>query len=689
MKKLLIFLFTISIQLFFIRGYSQNPKIDSLKIVLNTHKEDTIQLAILKELCRETRKIGEFDKALEYGNKALIVGNNIINTSSNATKILVANNYLADVYNNIGIICWNQGNYDKAFEKYFLAIKIRENVIALSSKSNNKELSKTAKKGLAATYNNIGLIFESINNLEKAIENYTLSLKIQEEIMDKVGAANSYNNLGVIYYNKFNYEKALENYQIAKEIYAELNDQQGIASILSNEGIIFKIVKNYDRALENHLLSLKIRGEINDKIGVASSYSNLGSLFLDQNKIVEAKKYFIKSNEVSKEIGSKLGISSTYFELSKCDSALGNWKESLDNYKLYKLYCDSIFNEEGLRKSIEVETRFKTEKQEAQIKLLEKDKEKQAVASAAENKQQKAILLFILVVLLLVIVFSVFMSNRFRVTQKQKKQIEEQKIITEHQKNLVEEKNKEITDSIHYAKRIQAAILPRDSSVKEHLRDSFIIYKPKDIVAGDFYWMEHNAGTVLFAAADCTGHGVPGAMVSVVCNNAMNRSVREYGLINPGDILNKTREIVIQEFEKSEDEVKDGMDIALCSLEGNILKYAGANNPLWIIRKGATEIEEIKADKQPIGKYIDQQPFTTHSIEIQKGDSIYIFSDGYTDQFGGEKGKKFKAANFKKLLLSIQNETIEKQKILINDAFENWKGELEQLDDVCIIGIKI
>ena len=162
------------------------------------------------------------------------------------------------------------------------------------------------------------------------------------------------------------------------------------------------------------------------------------------------------------------------------------------------------------------------------------------------------------------------------------------------QKHEVESKNKEITDSITYAKRIQSAILPPEKVVKESLEDSFILYKPKDIVAGDFYWLEQKNGKVLFAAADCTGHGVPGAMVSVVCNNALNRSVREHGLTDPGKILDKTREIVIEEFEKSDEEVNDGMDIAICSLEGNSLQYAGAHNPLWVIRNGA--ILETKAN---------------------------------------------------------------------------------------------
>ncbi len=296
----------------------------------------------------------------------------------------------------------------------------------------------------------------------------------------------------------------------------------------------------------------------------------------------------------------------------------------------------------------------------------------------------------------LVGIFLIFVFNRLQVTKRQKNIIQEQKQEVEEQKQIVEtahheleEKNKEILDSINYAKRIQHAILPPQKVVKEYLQESFILYKPKDIVAGDFYWLEHKDDKVLFAAADCTGHGVPGAMVSVVCNNGLNRSVREHNLTTPGEILNKTRDIVIQEFEKSEEEVKDGMDIALCSLQGNKLEYAGAHNPLWIIRKEAEAIEEIKANKQPIGKFDNPEPYVTHSIELNEGDAFYVFSDGYADQFGGEKGKKFMAANFKKLLLSIATEPMEKQKELINEAFESWKGDLEQLDDVCVIGVRV
>lgn len=304
------------------------------------------------------------------------------------------------------------------------------------------------------------------------------------------------------------------------------------------------------------------------------------------------------------------------------------------------------------------------------------------------NEQQKQLFISILFVIIIAI-GGIITFRSYRQKKKANLILEEQRSRIEHQKREIENQHEEIMDSIAYAKRIQTAILPPTKLVKKYLDQSFILYKPKDIVAGDFYWMESQGKRILFAAADCTGHGVPGAMVSVICNNGLNRATREFGLSDPGEILNKTRELVIQEFEKSEEEVKDGMDIALCSLEGNNLKFTGANNPLWIIRNGSNELEEIKADKQPIGKYAEPKPFMTHEIELNSGDTFYIFSDGFADQFGGDKGKKFKAKNFKSLLLSIQNEYMHHQKELIDDAFEKWRGNLEQLDDICVIGVRV
>jgi ligand-binding sensor domain-containing protein/serine phosphatase RsbU (regulator of sigma subunit) len=272
------------------------------------------------------------------------------------------------------------------------------------------------------------------------------------------------------------------------------------------------------------------------------------------------------------------------------------------------------------------------------------------------------------------------------------KEILEQKNEAEKQKEIVEEKNKEIMDSIQYAKRLQDAILPPKKQVKEYFKNSFILFRPKDVVSGDFYWMETRDDLIFFAAADCTGHGVPGAMVSVVCANALNKSVNELGKTNPADILNTTRSLVIETFSKSGNEVKDGMDISLCVFKrgSEKLLWAGANNPLWIIRGTQNEVEVIKADKQPIGIYYgEEKPFTAHSITMNRGDFLYMFSDGFADQFGGERGKKMKSGKFKQLLLKHHEENMEQQRIALEKAFDNWKGDLSQIDDVCVIGVKI
>ena len=265
-----------------------------------------------------------------------------------------------------------------------------------------------------------------------------------------------------------------------------------------------------------------------------------------------------------------------------------------------------------------------------------------------------------------------------------------QRMIIE-QKKIVQEKQKEIIDSITYAKRIQEAILPPSHYWHKNLPDSFILYKPKDIVAGDFYWMENSTDGkfVFFAAADCTGHGVPGAMVSVVCNNALNRSLLEFNLKQTGEILDKTRELVIETFGKSDQKVKDGMDISLCRLDisNSELQWSGANNPLWYIRNGV--LNELKPNKQPIGNYEAQTVFTSHILKLQKGDMLYIFTDGYADQFGGPKGKKFKYKQLQDELIAIQAKELNIQKEILSKLFEDWRNNLEQLDDVCIIGVRI
>ncbi len=278
-----------------------------------------------------------------------------------------------------------------------------------------------------------------------------------------------------------------------------------------------------------------------------------------------------------------------------------------------------------------------------------------------------------------------------------KKELDESRI-------KVLEKNREISDSIIYAKRIQNAMLPAENIFQKIFSDYFLIYKPKDIVAGDFYWIEEVDGKILVAAADCTGHGVPGALVSSVCYNALNKAVFEYKLTDPGKILDLTRQFVIEQFSKTEEKVKDGMDISFASFDkatGEII-WAGANNPLWYFQND--ELKIIPSNKQPIGITENPSLFISHKIKLSQGDCFYLFTDGFADQFGGHEiysgqmvdaerglGKKFKYKRMKEIILANSNKTtsMSEQKNILNKAFENWKGNLEQVDDILIIGIRI
>jgi serine phosphatase RsbU (regulator of sigma subunit) len=296
------------------------------------------------------------------------------------------------------------------------------------------------------------------------------------------------------------------------------------------------------------------------------------------------------------------------------------------------------------------------------------------------------------VVSIIVIIFLIFKWRTRSLLNKQRqleKVIEERTQEITQQRDEIEEKQKEILDSINYAKRLQQAILAPLDEITRHLANNFLLYLPKDIVAGDFYFFEITENHIFIAAADCTGHGVPGALVSIVCSNALSRSVNEFSLTEPGKILDKTREMVIDTFKKSGQDVKDGMDISFIAINRatNEVSWSGSNNPLWIYQNG--KMEEITANKQPIGISDKAVAFTTHKLKVASGDTLFLFTDGYADQFGGPKGKKFKYSNMQELLIEINDLTMSEQLKKLHAAFNLWKGDLEQVDDVCIIGIKL
>lgn len=338
---------------------------------------------------------------------------------------------------------------------------------------------------------------------------------------------------------------------------------------------------------------------------------------------------------------------------------------------------------DNIKKELQYKAHLQEESfEEMERQIAESNQKELSILEASQEKIYQTAVFFGIIIFVLTIISLLVVYKKYLI-------IKSQNLIIEKQKHVVEEKNLDITKSIEYALRIQSAILPPLKIVKQNIEDSFILYLPKAIVAGDFYWMEASNDTVLFAACDCTGHGIPGAMMTVVCHNALNRAVREYNLKQPAEILNKTAQIVANNFSSSEIDINDGMDISLCAFnfKTRVVEWAGANSPIWIVQNN--QLTETKADKQPIGRFHDYKEFTNHKFSLNVGDSIYLITDGFSDQYGGERKKKLTRKKFKELILSYQHLSMIKQGEALNDFILNYKGDEDQIDDILVMGVKL
>lgn len=488
-------------------------------------------------------------------------------------------------------------------------------------------------------------------------------------------------------------KKAAKNLQLFDSLMNGLNhwDSINFRSYYGRIGMAYCALRNRDSAF--YFLNLPMNFD-NTKTSGSALYPKNGKYysFYEMSNIVQAHMKFNEYKEAANLLNialfSKHKMTDEFFEANLFELGVEVFKKAgmPDKYiicfeELKKI--TDIQNKKQLDDYNEA-TRTNTE---IQLKDAEEtsrlEKEKIDLERKKEQFEKKVIIIISISGIILLVSFLTFLYNRFTIIRKQKE-------IIETQKDIVETKNREVTQSIKYALRIQNAILPTQKIVKQYLENSFVLYKPKDIVAGDFYWMETTNDLILFAACDCTGHGVPGAMVSVVCHNALNRAVKEFGLTQPAAILDKTAELVIENFSKSEEDIKDGMDISLCSYNAktNTLQWAGANNPLWLLQNG--EIIETKADKQPIGMNEGGKPFTNHTFNLNTADTIYLFTDGFADQFGGETGqKKLTRKRFKDLILSIQSKTIQEQGIALDKFITDYRKEIEQIDDILVMGVKV
>lgn len=569
--------------------------------------------------------------------------------------------------------------------------------------------------------NALGGKMKGIGEGRKAIAYYDLSENSYDHIKEKPqnvidAQLSNDKNRGVIYRNLESFDTAEFYLNRSLESSIQLGDSIWIARNYNSIGIMYEQQNLFMQAIEMYEQSLSIKRSLNYTDGVVTTLTNIGRLYMELGNYNKALSYMEEADglcgidcQPGRQANVLLTISKLYFYK-------GNYKlayEKLDQHVVIQDSLDQIHNDEQSR---ELEAKYQNNMHEIEEAKLQAELESANLRDQNRNAQIKRQQNFLILgtvagLILFGLVIITIRSNLKRKAankelQSKNEEISQKSEKIEQQKHQIEIKNQEMMDSITYAKRIQDAILPNHDFFKSQLPKSFIYYQPKDVLAGDFYWMDVIGDTVIWAAADCTGHGIPGAMVSVVCHNALNRSVHEFGLTEPGKILDSTRELVINSFQKSGMNVKDGMDIALCcwNKKTNKLKFAGANNPLWILRDkeyenefdndfisedGLKVLKEIKGDKQPVGSCYNPEPFRTLEVKIKENDQVFVFTDGFADQFGGEKGKKLKYKNFKKLILQNAGNEIEDQGIEMDKAFNQWKGDFEQLDDVCVIGVSL
>ncbi len=720
--------------------FAQTEKLDSIKRVLKTQTvDDTTRantlIALSKvyegemndmkrleksanELLTLSQKL-DFKKgiATAYRYKGMICTSksdlkSAMNFYLKALNIFESIHYktgIASCYQRIGIHYYIKGEYETAIQYALKAAGIYDEI--------------GDQRGTASSYNNLGISYAYLGNYLQALRYNFDALKIREQCNDRFGISASYLNIGGVLFEQGKYDAALMYFNKALKIKIEQGDKTGEAGIYNNMAEICSVRKKYNQALAYTLKAIKLNEETGDLEGVNGGYINIGNNYIAQQKPNEALAYFIKSLKISTQLETQASVVNSYIGIAACYEFMNDYAkaliyyekaaavsknmsfkkelqeaylhlvsihEKLKNYelalsynKLYSNIKDTLLNEESLKQTTELNTRYETDKKEKEILLLTKDQQ----LKDKTLKEQRLVRIGLIIGLGLFLVLSFLLFNRYRYKQKAN-------LLLEKQKQIIHRKNTQITDSIEYAKTIQEAILPDEERMSSFFSDYFIFYKPKAVVSGDFYWVGEKNHTIFCAVGDCTGHGVPGAFMSLLGNNILENVIQREEVVSPGTILTALNKEIIIRFSKDnkEETIKHGMDMTIISLDatGNQLQYAGTGNSLYIIRDNS--LIEIKADKMSTGMVSadnHSMQYTNNSMELKKGDVLYLFSDGFPDQKGGPNKKKFFYQPFKELLLSIHLFPVEEQKQRLNEVIMQWMGDGEQIDDLLVMGIKV
>lgn len=598
--------------------------------------------------------------------------------------------------NSIGVVYRRLDDHSKAAEYHLNALKIAE------------EINDTFS--ISVSYNSLGNIYSMNGRYDDALSYFNKALVLSQNQKNKLGQAINYNNIGEVYEFLGNYEKAKEYYSKSLEINKEQNNEKGISICYNALGKILMFTGFPRTAYKYFTDATVIDKKIGDKKFIADSYINLGRALVDLEKYDEAKQCLNQGIILAENIKSKVHLQLAYEELSTISKEKNDFQKALLFFQKATMYKDSILNEKNSRHLATIQALYENEKKEKEIQILKQNQE----IKDKEYKRQRIFNYSLLIGLFLSIAMGVSIYSAL-ITKKrantllsmQKNEIEKQKEKIEHQQINIELKNKnleeayqiienyieKITDSIRYAEQIQKSIFPDIEIISSKFKETFVFYKPKDIVSGDFYWYVERGDKIFIALADCTGHGVPGAFMSIIGIDLLNQAINQLGFENTGQVMAYLNNELREKLRKGKDELilKDSMDIAFCviDLKTKELSYSGALIPLFIVSNGI--VQEIKPNYTSLGtsRSLFNREFVTHTINLQSDSWLYLSTDGFVDQFGGVNQKKYMRLRFVELLLSINSLNAVDQKEEVEKHFNNWKGKNEQIDDVLVWGINV
>ncbi len=686
------------------------------------HQAEKKKIQELKDLYLQNKQVDPF-LALEYAAQAL----QLAETTKDSIELATMYNYLGDSYferKSFSIALDNYYKSYKIFQRFGDEINVAYSYLDIGSIYFEQNLSTIAynyyekaklifekhndKLGLSFTYDKIGFALLKQGNENGALQYFIDSDYFRKGLKDTLLSAISSKNISEVYLLREEYDKAISFLNEASEKFRAINSPLNIADADFKIGKIYLSNDEFDKAIDylNSAFTNYEKFEKNQEI--ALTYNELAKAYFGKNDSKLVKEYASKALEIGNNNNFLDVKAEAYTLLSRYYEVKKDIKKAFQFERMHSYVVDSISQAKYISQSAEMQVSFEIQNQEKEIEILTKSEELNKIT--IRNQQLIAIVIGVFLVLLLIFAINLYRSNNNRkktnhLLTKQKKDIEDKNHELERQKDAIEEKNiriqrinKNITGSINYASRIQQAMLPKPSTYLKYLKDVFVYFRPREVVSGDFYWFsrDEERNKVFVAAVDCTGHGVPGAFMSLIGNTYLNQIVNSDHITEADLILNKLHESIRTSLHQAKNQSRDGMDIALCVIDYNtkVIEFAGARNPMIYIKDD--ELFQLKGDNMDIGgvQREKERKFTKQIIPLEEGMQIYLFSDGFQDQFGGPEKNKYMRKNFKDLLFKIHKSNMMIQMQLLTEAFESWMkqddgSQLDQIDDVLVIGLKV